>query len=185
MESLVTNCPNSPKYTCSTSDNRTWIYHAEDQQLSTATTVIAQEEQLVAFRIADETYGVPIMMVHEIIRPSEITRIPRSLDFVRGVVNIRGKIVPVIDLRKRLGLSPAPDTTATRIIVVEMENGVIGMIVDSVSQVIHIDGKDIEPPSELIADMGSDLVRGVGKRDNGIVILLDIPKTLGMEARAA
>lgn len=145
---------------------------------------VEQEEQLVAFRLAGETYGVPISLVQEIIRSCEITAIPRTPEYVRGVVNLRGKIVPVIDLRRRLGLPPADETAATRIVVVEVETGTVGMIVDGVSEVLRLSSKQIEPPSDLVADVDTDLIRGVGKRDAGLVILLDIEKTLRMSVAA-
>jgi purine-binding chemotaxis protein CheW len=148
--------------------------------MSTSAT-LEQEEQLVAFRLAGETYGIPIMLVHEIIRPCEITRIPRSPEYVRGVVNLRGKIVPVIDLRRRLALPTAEETGSTRIVVVEIEQGIVGMIVDGVSQVIRLPAAQIEPPSDLVADVETELVLGVGKLGDDLVILLDIPKTLHMD----
>jgi purine-binding chemotaxis protein CheW len=147
----------------------------------TASMTVEQEEQLVAFRLAGETYGIPIMLVHEIIRPCEITRIPRSPEYVRGVVNLRGKIVPVIDLRRRLALPIVEETGSTRIIVVEIEQGIVGMIVDGVSQVIRLPAAQIEPPSDLVADVETELVLGVGKLGDELVILLDIPKTLHMD----
>ncbi len=147
----------------------------------TATATLEQEEQLVAFHLAGETYGIPIMLVHEIIRPCEITRIPRSPEYVRGVVNLRGKIVPVIDLRRRLSLPTAEETGSTRIVVVEIEQGVVGMIVDGVSQVIRLPAAQIETPSELVADVEADLILGVGKLADELVILLDIPRTLQVD----
>ncbi len=145
-----------------------------------AIATLEQEEQMVAFRLAGETYGIPIMLVHEIIRPCQITQIPRSPEYVRGVVNLRGKIVPVIDLRRRLALPPADETGSTRIVIVEIEQGIVGMIVDGVSQVIRLPAAHIEPPSDLVADVDTDLVLGVGKLDDNLVILLDIPKTLNI-----
>ena len=146
-----------------------------------ATATLSREEQFVAFRLADETYGIPIMLVHEIIRWCEVTRIPRSMPHIRGVVNLRGNVVPVMDLRMRLGLPPAPETPETRIVVVEIGSGVVGMIVDSVNQVIRIPTDSIEPPAELIADVDEDLITGVGKLEDELVILLDIGKTLQLE----
>jgi purine-binding chemotaxis protein CheW len=143
-----------------------------------STAVLEQEEQLVAFRLGGETYGIPISLVHEIIRSSEITQVPRTAEYVRGVINLRGKVVPVLDLRLRLGLPPIEETRTTRIVVVEVENGIIGMIVDAVSEVLRLPISQIEPPSELVASIETDLIRGVGKRDQDLVILLDIYKTL-------
>ena len=141
--------------------------------------VIEVEEQFVAFRLADEIYGIPIMLVHEIIRSCDITQIPRTADYVRGVVNLRGKIVPVIDLRKRLGLPDVEQTNSTRIVVVEVDENVVGMIVDAVTEVFRIPESQIEPPVELVADVENDLIRGVGKKEDQLIILLDIPRTIG------
>jgi len=141
-----------------------------------------QEEQLVTFRLADETYGIPIVFIQEIIRFREITRIPRTTDYIRGVVNLRGKIVPVIDLRRRLGLPPAEETSAARIIVVQVEKNVVGLIVDAVTEVLRLPAAQIEPPSDLVADIEADFVRGVGKQDQQLVILLDAGKVTQTEA---
>ena len=147
-----------------------------------AAAALVSEEQFVAFRLAGETYGIPISVVHEIIRPTEITDVPRTESHVRGVINLRGKVIPVIDLRQRLGLPPADETRTSRIVVVEVEQGVIGMVVDAVSEVVRLSSADVEPPSELVTTVEADLVRGVGKRDQDLVILLDIKKTLQIAA---
>jgi purine-binding chemotaxis protein CheW len=141
------------------------------------------EEPLVAFRLAGETYGIPIMSVREIVRPCEITRIPQSAGYVRGVMNLRGKIVPVIDLRCRLALPAAEDTGSTRIVFVEAEQGLVGMLVDGVSQVIRLPAAQIEPPSNLPADIEADLVLGAGRLGDDIMFLLDLPKTLYLDER--
>src|SRR5438874_11311591 len=95
----------------------------------------SKEDQYVAFCLAGETYGILIRLVHEIIRACDITRIPRSLPYVRGVVNLRGKIVPVIDLRMRLGLPAIVENEGSRIMIVEGPSGEVGLIVDNVTQV--------------------------------------------------
>src|SRR6266540_731998 len=145
---------------------------------SAAQTVVRQDEQFVAFRLAGETYGVPIMQVHEIIRSCEITRIPRSLPHVRGVVNLRGNVVPVIDLRMRLGLPPIDLAPEARIIVVEIGSGTVGIMVDAVSQVIRIPVEQIEQPSSMIASADTDLIKGVGRLDDELVIILDVVRAL-------
>lgn len=143
-----------------------------------AAPALGQEEQLVAFRLAGETYGVPITLVHEIIRPCEVTAVPRTAEHVRGIINLRGKVVPVIDLRRRLGLPTAEERRATRIIVVELPEGVVGMIVDAVSAVLRLPASQIEPPSELVADLDTELIRGIGKHADELIVLLDIQKIL-------
>jgi purine-binding chemotaxis protein CheW len=142
------------------------------------TATIQKDEQFVAFHLAGETYAIPILFVQEIIRAREITRIPRSLPHVRGVVNLRGNIVPVIDLRMRLGLPTTEETTESRIVVVEIGSGTVGMIVDQVSQVVRIDTASIEPPSALLADHETDYVQAVGRLDDELVVILDVSRTL-------
>ena len=135
-------------------------------------------EQFVTFRLAGETYGIPITSVQEIIRICEITRIPRSFPYVRGVVNLRGNIVPVMDLRMRLGLPPTVDDAGARIIIVEAKSGVVGLIVDGVSQVKRIPNEQVEPARGWIAGRDSDLVESVAKLDEELIILLDVNKAL-------
>jgi purine-binding chemotaxis protein CheW len=144
-------------------------------------TFVRQEEQLVAFRLAGETYGIPIMQVHEIIRNCEITRVPRSLPHVRGVVNLRGNVVPVIDLRIRLGLPPIEPGPEGRIIVVDIGTGIAGLIVDAVSQVIRIPAEQIEQPCSMIRNSDADLTLGVGRLEDELVIILDVARALQNE----
>ena len=140
----------------------------------------AQEQQLVAFYLG-EMYGVDISHIHEIIRMQDSTPLPRSAPDIEGVINLRGKIVPVLDLRKRLGLTSAERTRATRIIVVELEDYVVGMIVDSVVGVLRINEDTIETPSHLVADVNTDFVRGVGRVNEELLILLNLDRVLQLE----
>ena len=140
-----------------------------------------KEEQLVAFRLANEIYGVDISVIHEIIRLHEITQIPRTSPDIEGVVNLRGRIVPILDLRKRLELPAAERTGGTRIIVVTIRECTVGMVVDSVIGVVKLPESRIEPPSPLVSDLETDFIRGVGKMDDNLVILLNIQKVLRAE----
>jgi len=135
-------------------------------------------EQLVVFELANEHYGVDIGAVNTIIRMQEITAIPRAPDFVEGVINLRGKIIPVIDLRKRFGLAVGETTRESRIVVVEAVGQVIGMVVDAVAETLRLPVDAIEPPSPIVVSVRSEYVRGVGKQDRRLVILLDIDKVL-------
>lgn len=135
------------------------------------------EEQLVVFQLSGETYGIEIANVHEIIRMQDITDIPRTPDFVEGVINLRGRIIPVIDLRKRFGLEVSEYTQASRIIVVEVEGVTVGMIVDSVSEVLRLPTNNIEPPPAMVS-VDAAYLRGVGKLDEQLIILLDLNKVL-------
>jgi len=143
----------------------------------------AGEEQLVVFTLANETYGIDISAVNEIIRMQDITEVPRTPDFVEGVINLRGRIVPVIDLRKRFGLEVAEKTQASRIIVVEMDEVTVGMIVDSVSEVLRLPKENIEPTPPMVSGVDSAYLRGVGKWNDRLIILLDINKVLYKEEK--
>lgn len=135
-------------------------------------------EQLIAFQIAGETYAVPISRVHEIIRVCAITPVPRAPRHVCGVVNLRGKIVPVVDLRSRMGIASAQATDQSRIIVVESGSGSVGMVVDAVSEVVRLSAEQVQPPPILVADLETDLVLGLGRLDGDLVILLDLDRVL-------
>ena len=137
-----------------------------------------QWEQLVVFRLANEYYGVDIGAVNTIIRMQEITEIPQTPDYVEGVINLRGSIIPVIDLRKRFGLAVEKTTKASRIVVVESSSQMIGMVVDAVAETLRLSADEIEPPSPVIASIDAEYLRGVGKQDNRLVILLDMEKVL-------
>jgi purine-binding chemotaxis protein CheW len=137
-----------------------------------------ESEQLVVFELAKEFYGVDIGAVNTIIRMQEITQIPRTPDFVEGVINLRGSIVPVIDLRKRFGLPVGETTKASRIVVVEAAGQMIGMVVDAVAETLRLSSDAIEPPSPVVASLDAEYLRGVGKQDDRLVILLDLDKVL-------
>ncbi len=137
-----------------------------------------ESEQLVVFELADEFYGVEISAVNTIIRMQGVTDIPRTPDFVEGVINLRGSIVPVIDLRKRFGLPAGEITKASRIVVVEAAKQMIGMIVDAVVETLRLSADAIEPPSPVVASLDAEYLRGVGKQDDRLVILLDLDKVL-------
>lgn len=135
-------------------------------------------EQLIAFRLAGECYAVPIARVHEIIRLCAITRVPRAPRNVRGVVNLRGRIVPVVDLRSRLGMAEAEATDRSRIIVVESCHGIVGLVVDSVCEVVRIPVDQLLPPPVLVAGEQADLVRGLCHLEGNLIILLDLDRVL-------
>lgn len=139
-----------------------------------------QWEQLVVFRLANEFYGVDIGAVNTIIRMQEITEIPQTPVFVEGVINLRGSIIPVIDLRKRFALPVEEMSKASRIVVVESSGQMIGMIVDAVAETLRLPLSDIEPPSPVIASIDAEYLRGVGKQENRLVILLDLERVLTM-----
>jgi purine-binding chemotaxis protein CheW len=140
---------------------------------------INQELQLVVFDLAEEFYGVDIGDVREIIRMQGITRIPGAPNFVEGVINLRGKVVPVIDLRKRLNREAQAVTKESRIVVMHNISGSdVGVIVDGVNEVLRIPLGSIEPPSSMITETESDYLRGIAKLESKLIILLDLNKAL-------
>lgn len=137
--------------------------------------------QLVTFSIGEEEFGVEILKVQEIIRTMEITKVPRAPEFVEGVINLRGKVIPIIDLRRRFGLDSKKHDKHTRIIVIEINNMIVGFIVDSVSEVLRIPAGTVEPPPPVVAGMESDYISGVGKLQDRLLILLDLDRLLSQE----
>ena len=125
-----------------------------------------------------EVYAVDIHQVREIIRVPQITRVPRTPDFVEGVINLRGNVIPVLDLRKRFGLGEGEDSNDRRIIVVEMGERTIGMIVDAVSEVLRIDESLIDPPSPYIVSVNTLYIEGIARLEPDLVILLNLEKVL-------
>ena len=132
--------------------------------------------QLVTFKLGNEEFALDILKVQEINRVVEITKVPKAPDFVEGVINLRGRVIPIVDIRKKFHLNIKEATKETRIIVVNIMNKTIGLIVDSVSEVLRISSSTIQPPPPLIAGLDSDYIRGVGKLDERLIILLDIDK---------
>ncbi len=137
--------------------------------------------QLVTFSIGEEEFGVNILKVQEINRTMEITKVPRAPEFVEGVINLRGKVIPIIDLRRRFGLVSKPEDKDTRIIVIEINNIIVGFVVDAVSEVLRIPASTVEPPPPVVAGVESDYISGVGKLKDRLLIMLDLDKILSTE----
>ena len=160
--------------------------HTGPQQEQTAgMPAMSEDRQLVVFQLGAELYGVEIARVHEIIRLQTVTRVPRAPSFVEGVINLRGKVIPVVDLRRRFGLPTAEHTRATRIVVVEIGDQVVGIIVDSVSEVLRINSSTVEPPSPVVAGIDSEYLHGIAKLPERLVILLDVDRVLARDERRA
>ena len=136
------------------------------------------EQQLVVFDLSTESYGVDIGEVREIIRLQEITKVPRTPEFVEGVINLRGGVIPVIDLRKRFDLPIADETRDNRIVVVDIGGQNIGVIVDAVTEVLRISIGSIEPPASVITTAESEYLLGSAKLDDRLIILLDLKQVL-------
>lgn len=141
-----------------------------------------KEFQLVVFKIGEEEFGVDISQVREIVRLIEVTYLPKAPAFIEGVVNVGGQIMVVIDLAKRLGIPSKPRGSTTRIIVIEIGENTVGMVVDSVSEVLRISSDDIEEVPGLIeTEVPEHYIRGVGKLKDRLLILLDLSCVLSHE----
>jgi purine-binding chemotaxis protein CheW len=147
-------------------------------QAPSAVQVIVDDEQVVVFDVASESYAVNIARVHEIIRLQQITVIPGAPACIEGVINLRGKVIPVLDLRKRFSLVAAEHTRASRIVVVEISGQTIGLVVDGVSEVLRIATDRIEPPSPLVTGIDSRYLRGIAKIEDRLIVLLDLDQVL-------
>ena len=138
--------------------------------------------QLVIFQLGGEEFGVEIMQVQEIIRMPDITRIPQSPEYVEGVINLRGKIIVVINLDTRFDLNSKELDDDSRIVIVEVGDNVVGMVVDSVSEVLRLASSSVEPAPEIISTkIKADYLKGVGKLDDRLLILLDLERVLSDE----
>ncbi len=133
--------------------------------------------QLVTFKLGDEEYAIDILKVQEVNRMVDITVVPNSIDYLEGVINLRGRVIPVISLRKKFGLSTKNLDTQSRIMVVDV-GMTVGLIVDSVSEVLRISPDTVEPPPPMTGSVESDYIKGIGKLQDRLLILLDIDKLL-------
>ena len=143
------------------------------------------EIQLVVFKLGREEYGVSILQVQEIKRMTDITRVPHTPDYLKGVINLRGSVLPVVDLKKRLSLPPSDHTDDTRIIIVKVEDIIVGLTVDAVSEVTAINQEQIEPPQAVVSGVEANYLSGVGKMDNRLLILLNLETIIGIGQDAA
>jgi purine-binding chemotaxis protein CheW len=132
--------------------------------------------QLVSFKIGEEEFGIEILKVQEIIKMMFITKIPNTPEFIEGIINLRGRIIPVVDLRTKLGLTKQTHTKNTRIVVVELNNHIVGFVVDEVSEVIRITKDTTEEPPAMISGINREFVTAIGKLEDRLLILLDLEK---------
>jgi purine-binding chemotaxis protein CheW len=149
-------------------------------------TAIITEEllQLVSFKIGDAEFGVDILRVQEINKMMELTIVPNTPSFIEGVVNLRGRIIPVLNLRTKLGLEIKEYDSETRIIVVELDDKTIGFIVDEVKEVLRIPKSITEQPPEIVAGVDSEYITAIGKLEDRLLILLDLTKILSNQENA-
>ena len=138
----------------------------------------ARSHKYLTFVLNKEEYGLEIMRVKEIIGLMEITPVPRMPDFVRGVINLRGRVIPVVDLRLKFGMKTTEDTQETCIIVVDLNDTLMGVVVDRVSEVLDVAEADIEEPPSFGVDLDTSFILGMGKAKDKVVILLDIKEVL-------
>ncbi len=152
---------------------------------ATTTGVTDSLLQLVTFKVAEEEYGVDILSVQEIIRHTGITKVPSAPAFVEGILNLRGKVIPIIDMRKRFGLASKEPDQQTRIVVFALESGVMGCLVDSVSEVLRLPFSMVDAAPAVVSGVDSQYIRGVGRlggeRDGRLLILLDSEQVLSVE----
>lgn len=144
---------------------------------------MGESVQVATFHIGSEEYGVDISQIQEIIRMVEITRVPRTPAFMEGVINLRGQLIPIVDLRARFGLERREPTKNTRIIVTDIGTKRVGIIVDSATEVLTIPLESIEEPPEMIAGVGADYLQGVGKVGDRLIILLDLTMVISAPQR--
>ena len=137
-----------------------------------------KELQVVGFRIGRETFGLPISIVREIVRVPEITAVPNAPDYIEGVINLRGRIIPVVDLRKRFGEKSFEVNKKNRIVVVELESRLVGLIVNSASEVLRISPSEIDEPHNVFREGELNYITGIGKLNGRLVILLDLNRLL-------
>lgn len=151
--------------------------NVEDQE----TKLINDQIQVVAFQLGNEEYAVDILNVQEINRLLNITRVPRSPDYIDGVVNLRGNIIPVINLHTKFNMQISGNDEDTRIIVFQFDDVKAGIIVDKVSEVLHINLKDIEETAKVYTSIDAETIKGVARVDDRLLILLDLQKLLGID----
>ncbi|MBU2114970.1 MAG: chemotaxis protein CheW, partial [Gammaproteobacteria bacterium] len=131
--------------------------------------------------LQEETYGINVMQVQEVLRYTEIAPVPGSPDYVLGIINLRGNVVTVIDTRSRFGLSPADVTDNSRIVIIEAEKQVLGIMVDSVAEVVYLKGSEIDTAPNVGTDESARFIQGVSNRDGELLILVDLNKLLSDE----
>ncbi len=138
--------------------------------------------QIVSFSLADEIYGIEITRIREIILMGEITRIPQTPHYVKGLINLRSTVIPVVDLRARFGMPDGELTDESRIMVLHVGAKTVGIVVDAVSEVLRISHEQVAPPPPTVAGLGQEYLTGLVKLEQRLLILLDIDKILGEEA---
>jgi purine-binding chemotaxis protein CheW len=146
---------------------------------------ITAEKQMVLFELGTETYGLDISAVHEIIRMQPITKVPKAPFYVEGVINLRGRVIPVIDIGKRFGFEKTENAKNNRIVVINVQDTTLGIIVDAVTEVIRVPEDSIDPVSDIVTAGESDYLLGIAKLGDKMIILLDLDKLLSKDRELA
>ncbi|GGA78253.1 chemotaxis protein CheW [Neiella marina] len=154
---------------------------ADDRTTATNTETDDQVLQWVTFRLDNETYGINVMQVQEVLRYTEIAPVPGAPDYVMGIINLRGNVVTVIDTRSRFGLQSADVTENSRIVIIEAEKQVIGILVDSVAEVVYLRSSEIDSAPNVGTEDSAKFIQGVSNRDDELLILVDLNKLLNDE----
>ncbi len=149
---------------------------ASDASLSATSATVGEQLQLVTFELGEEEFAIDILAVREINRMMQITRVPQSPADVEGVINLRGRIIPVVNLRQRFGMQPDHQSNESRIVVVDVNGHTIGFVVDRVHEVLRIDGSIVEAAPAMASSIDSDYIRGVGKLEDRLLILIDLDR---------
>lgn len=160
-------------------ENRGLSTHRQDERGVRSSDVLLQ---LVTFNLVGEEFGLPILDVREIIRMVEVTPVPHSPDFVEGVINLRGQILPVIDLRKRFNLESSVANEDTRIVVVEINKNLIGLIVDGVNEVLRIPSETVNPAPQIVSSgIGAEYIQGIAHYNEKMIILVDLERVFSSD----
>lgn len=146
---------------------------------STSSGVLEEILQLVTFTLGDEEYAVDILKVQEINRMKEITRVPNSPDYVEGVINLRGKVIPVVNLRKKFNLDDKGNDEQSRIMIMDIQGITMGLVVDSVSEVLRVPSSIVEPAPPMASSISAEFLKGIAKLEDRLIILLDMDRLLG------
>jgi purine-binding chemotaxis protein CheW len=168
---------------------RAFLADSEERRSTSMESTTVKEggelRQLISFSVGEEQYGLELLRVKEVIRVREITWLPRAPSFVKGIINLRGNVIPIIDLRDKFGLGSREDTAQTRVIVVEIEGRLMGLVVDSASHVVRISADQIELPPPVPGGFSQELITGIGKIDDRLVILLNADSILTVDEKKA
>ena len=151
------------------------------ESLASRESVAGEMKQLISFTVGAEEYGMELLRVKEVIRMRQITWLPKAPSCVKGIINLRGDVIPIVDLRDRFGLQPEEQTAMTRVVVVEVEGMPVGMVVDSASQVVRVAGDQFDPPPTVMGEASRDFITAVGKMGDRLVMMIDVDRILKPE----